>query len=119
MENRKIFSSITLLIAAFALLLLASFSSKKELATQQDNLVISQLVDNENNCCCPTGWIISPLIPEEFLGHPDGAGKWDNNGDGWICFKNHPGNGNDPEFNNSNVKDNNNPCSAGEFGPCQ
>lgn len=119
MENKKFFSSITLLFAAFALLFLVSFSSKNEAATQNDGIETAKMVGNNNNCCCPTGWFVSPLIPEEILGHPDGAGKWDNNGDGWICFKIHPGNGNDPEFNNSNVKDNNNPCKPGESGPCQ
>lgn len=64
--------------------------------------------------CCPPKWHLFDL--NEWIGI-DPALKWDVNEDGFVCFKgvwlddNTPqGNGNDPLYEQSNVKDNNYPC---------
>ncbi|BDS12834.1 hypothetical protein [Aureispira anguillae] len=72
----------------------------------------SELTANSNNTCCPDKWT------RLSISSSDPAIKWDINGDNYVCFKGTwigggttpQGNGNDPLFDESNVKDNNNPC---------
>lgn len=84
--------------------------------------------DAKNHCCCPPGWTLAGVSDPN-----DPANARDNNGDGLVCAKGfeqsgHPsdgtpvgkGNYSYPDLNQSNinVKDNNKPCSDGEFNPC-
>ena len=108
MKSIKIFSASLLTLALVAFL---SMSFTTEHAKANSNTVNIEAAAPGNNTCCPPNWLVTPLFPN------DPAAKWDNNGDGLICFKASAfgtgtpnGNGNDPAFDESNVKDNNNPC---------
>ena len=121
----KIFKKNPLVFLALALIfvLTMSFTTNVNEILQSDQMTLTNsnmIVDgNDNKCCCPPNWFLTPLLED------DPAEKWDNNRDGWICFKSEGigndtphGNGNDPLFDQSNVKDNNNPCDDDEFNTC-
>lgn len=108
MKSIKVFSASLLTLALVAFL---SMSFTTDHAKANANTVNIDSPSASNNTCCPPNWTAVSL----FTGDP--ALKWDNNGDGVICFKGAwlgnstpQGNGNDPLFTQSNCKDNNNPC---------
>jgi hypothetical protein len=122
MTFKKVFTAI--LSLALVSTLLMSFVSNNQDETQTNNMEISTLNGNDSNCCCPPGWLPTSLFPD------DPAAKWDRNDDGLLCFKSGDpdsptgttpqGNGNDPLFTQSNVKDNNQPCGEDDpFIPCE
>jgi len=113
--------TVLLLGLALAFFVMMSFTRSTENTIQvSSESVISP--DNDN-CCCPPNWTLfwidATLYPD------DPALKWDNNGDWYVCFKGEwvgndtpNGNGNDPLYSQSNVKDNNQPCKDDDFNPC-
>lgn len=108
MKSIKICSASLLTLALVALF---SMSFSTDYAKANANTVNIEAAALDNNTCCPTNWFLVGLFPD------DPAAQWDINGDGLICWKadlfgtgTPKGNGNDPLFNQSNVKDNNNPC---------
>lgn len=77
---------------------------------------------NDANCCCPPRYHPTPLEED------DPGAQYDINGDGWICYKDIKGNGhgNDPLYEQSSIKDNNQPChidnkipNHNHSGPCE
>jgi hypothetical protein len=117
MKTIKKFISMFVAIVIMALIIVGCEFA--DFALDNQNLSIEnneQVFDNQkasNNTCCPPGWTL--IDDNEFPEDP--ALKWDVNGDGFLCFKGEwlgdetpNGNGNDPLFTQSNVKDNNNPC---------
>ena len=101
-------SSLTLVCAAlFALGTMSFTNSTVETTVETINLDAPP----SNNTCCPPGWALAYLYPN------DPAAFWDNNDDGLICWKfsaigngTPQGQGNDPAYYQSNVKDNNRRC---------
>ena len=80
-------------------------------STVENSVILT--TSNSDNYCCPPGWVFFNL--EEFPEDP--ALKWDVNEDMSVCFKGPwigsktpKGKGNDPLYEQSNVKDNNYPC---------
>ncbi len=115
--NKQILSALLVPTAVLAIVLMSfSVGSHGEI-WHETNTEVNP--DAKDQCCCPPGWTVVGLFPG------DPATPWDNNGDGFICSKGAwlgdetpKGKGNDPLFDQSNVKDNNNPCAADDFGPC-
>lgn len=100
-------SSLTLACAALVAFVTMSFTNP----TMETTVKTVDLDAPPVFTCCPPGWALAYL----FVNDP--AEFYDNNGDGLICWKFSAigtgtplGQGNDPAYYQSNVKDNNNRC---------
>jgi hypothetical protein len=117
MSNKLFFSIAALMIAG---VLFMSFTLHKPETSPE--VVTMSVDDNGTNCCCPPHFHPVPLE-----GDDDPAAHYDNNADGWICWKPvNNGHGNDPLYDNGVVKDNNQPCHIDNkipdhehTGPCE
>lgn len=111
---KPIFKSILAVLAIGLMIAFTLTLTSNDAVAANDEVTVTNyanLVPASSNACCPPGWTIYWVC----CGDP--ALKWDKNGDSYVCFKGvwlggdtPQGKGNDPLFDQSNVKDNNNPC---------
>lgn len=105
----KFFKISGVSLVAIAMLTLGTMSF-----TNSENEIVAETIEMEAPpvfTCCPAYWALAYLAPN------DPAKFYDNNEDGLICWKFSAigtgtplGQGNDPLFFQSNVKDNNSRC---------
>ena len=112
------FKILTLLLTfgCISIFALGITSNQVNTSTDTDDAIENSVIfttSSFDNNCCPPGWVYFDL--EEWPDDP--ALKWDVNEDMAVCFKGPwvgsktpKGKGNDPLYEQSNVKDNNYPC---------